>query len=389
MLLEEVYERVLDDFRAKDIVSEIEQIVAMCFMHDSDLLTLYDLEKIFEIGARFICRAFIKKQIIPNERRGAHGQKFFNRQDILSFFLNWALSIPLSRVIDFVADRHVIELSGTQVYRLLESKAKQNCFLRLSVPIKDVVDCFVRIEFERQIRQKWFTTQQLAKEKNVSIETVREWIRKGCVAAKMSRFQYYISPQEFHRVCSLKKISELAMVLNVSKRAIRSQHENGMIITERFNGSIVISDREVAQLVVVTKNGTMFKHSRNKIRRGKLQRIANNSSISAGQIEIFRDRKFGDLTVKDRQRLILAAKKGIKIAKEIIVGQLEYKVQQIGRQGAQYGIPAKDCAHYARVGIIEAIEKYPDFEVDFIGYACVYMKWTVFRNTTMDFKQIF
>lgn len=318
-----------------------------------------------------------------------HGKRIYDPVDIEKFYLEWILNIPITMIGEFVEERKW--LSSKQTRRLFNCCMIKNVFGRKCAPIEKIIELFGKLIYEEKIRH-WFTVKDVVRASGLTKYQVHEWIRRGWIKAEMSKWTYFIAPGEFDDVVSRKTLKELAVLLDIPLSAVTMAKEKKRIKAESLclNGKvarIVVPGNEVIR--ITKAKDEIFRIVRNRQLRRELNSEANSYPYNLNVLNKYSGKKFSELEVPQQKNLIMAAKKGENTAREILMEQLYQKISiQANILSKKFRVKRSDCINYGRIGVLEAIEKYPDFKVDFVGYANVYIHWSIFNNIINDFSEI-
>jgi len=255
---------------------------------------------------------------------------------------------------------------------------------------KSFLDNFIKERALLEERTKvFFTCLDLSQAMGVGLPTVREWVKAGLVKAKMFKYQYYIEPKEFNRVVGMRTLNQLAKELGVSKKAIQGAIESRKIRTLLFGKWPKIPKEEVERVKKLFQEGKIFQIAKRKVERRVLNAMAQNSNA------IFNEKEFGSsfdaLPFDKKKNLILLAKKGDEKAINLLLKFFRVVVEVEASNFARaFGQRAEinELTQYGLFGIMQAIENYPNFEVDFVGYVRVYIRWTIRKNFYKDITEL-
>ncbi|MDO8524466.1 MAG: hypothetical protein Q7R99_02455 [bacterium] len=257
---------------------------------------------------------------------------------------------------------------------------------------QDVLDKFLEErETCEKIKHEFFTTKDLAIAKGVTEGTVREWVKGGLVKAVMYKYQYYIEPIEFDRIIGMKTFREVAGLLSISKKALEAAHEKGRIKATKFFSVLVIDKEEYERIKKDVEAGKMFRISKWKGQRKSLNEFAQKLEVSEFNLLEYQNKKFSELSIKQKETLILSAKSGENDAINLILNMMKNRIEIESATAIKRWrrVEMEECLHYGQIGVLQAIVNYPNFEVDFEAYARVYARWAIFKNIVKDLSEVF
>lgn len=392
LILNKIGELVFTNTGSPKIIEECNKIIEdILVKYAKNDFTMPELENLFDAKNRLVKTYFdAGGGVVPKKPQGQLNQHFlYSYFEVIEIFTLWSLQIPIQSICHHVQKTSWIDLSGTQVVRILNP-------LRVTEPKinpRDVVSCIDVIAFfekkhrEYIIQTTWVSTRTFAKETNVTEGTVNDWVRRKLIQSEMSRHFYYIPPFELERVKSYKTTKEVAKLLEIKLKTfineLHAMKQLGIII-EDFSGNVVISLQEVDKLKSLIKEGKMFSRVEDNKKRAEL------ASVIESQLGYYLDRfeqlkliNFEELTFDEQHDVIMSAKSHNDKIFNYFVAYFHARIKKyaaiaiwrFGKDAHSYD----DCYQFGLLGLLEAIRLYTD-QKDFIGYACKHIKWQIHKR---------
>ena len=387
-MLDRLCYSLLEGQTFEDIVHHLKDELHSKFAKIINLSTK-DLHREFELEYKMMNRLLKRHNISHVEGRGSHGEKYYQPEAVSALLIEHLDCFPINTVAGCIV-RQQLGLSAAQLRRIIDTNysTKIDVYGKKSISLKTCFEILSHLHYRTKIVSSYYQVEDLAEAKDVDITTVRTWIRQGDVKAESIKYKCYISPEEFCKICEHKSFSELSAILGIPEKALRGAYERKQIFSQRFSGQIVFSGEEIKRILDLIEEEKLFSRSKNKQKRSNVLQQA--LSMNFQNIDFL---KYPEDSLENpiyKNKIILAAKAGHKIAQKKILSLLENKSKMIsGYQCRIMNIPYSDCLHYSTLGILKAIQKFPDLSYDFIGYACVCMKYSIKDEALADYRTVY
>ncbi len=186
----------------------------------------------------------IKNNLVRYKTEGV--RKLYLLEDIKIVYMQCAGNIPLWIFSHFLQKKGYCKSARTFYGRFkglyFENykyfKVNNNLFGDKAVSIKVATAIIHRLRLEKYIKENWYTTSDLAKEKGVTERTICEWIEENVIQETYKMFSnrfYYISPREYTRIITSKEIGYVAERRKVRKEIAAKIESNEAFYIEEFN----------------------------------------------------------------------------------------------------------------------------------------------------------